>query len=294
MPYSDLTASKIIADSTYVNGTRLITLQNVYPKFLNAEINTHKAPSRNSASSRAIPVEKQIQAIMDHPFVPQRFPKNQPGMSASDYWEQGSTEYSGAEYFWLAARNAAVNQVRSMIDLANVHKQTASRLLEPFMWTTAIISATLPAWEAIFVLRDHPAAQPEFQILARAMKTAIAESTPRILEWNQWHLPMLGHPGDEDLSLADQIRVSTARCARVSYLTMDNQRDVQADIDLYERLKVNGHWSPAEHPATPSPTWRHQANFHGWKQARWLVEHDADLPGEQIRSRTLASGLVAQ
>lgn len=231
---------------------------------------------------------------MTTPFVPQRFPVNQPGMSASAYHERGSREYAQAEYFWLAARNAAVNQVSSMIDMANVHKQIASRLLEPFMWHIAIISGTLPVWEAMLKLRDAPDAQPEFQVLARAMKVAIQESTPRILEWNEWHLPLIGYEGDGELSLADQIRVSVGRIARVSYLTHDGQRDTDADIALFTRLQESQHLSPFEHVARPNLTWRQQANFHGWIQARWLIEHDSDLPGEQIRARTAASELAAR
>lgn len=269
-----------------------LAIEGKFANFLANGIVVHN--SRNSASSRAIPVEKQIARIMANPFVPQRFPINQKGMSASEYHVPGSREYSQAEYFWLAARNAAVNQVNSMIDMANVHKQIATRLLEPFMFHTAILSGTLPVWAAVFELRDHPDAQPEFQILARALKVAIAESLPRTLGPDDWHLPLGNQPGDEELSLADQIRVAIGRIARVSYLTHDGQRDTDADIALFTRLQESGHLSPFEHVARPNLTWRQQANFHGWVQVRWCIEHDADLPGESNRARDFASELAAQ
>lgn len=270
--YADLTAAKILADSTFRTGTRLVTLEATFPRIILAEVNTHKGPSRNSASSRAIPVEKQIQKVMTTPFVPQRFPIERPGMSATDFHEPGSRGYEEAAYFWLSARNAAVNQTNAMIDLAQVHKSIASRLLEPFLWHTAIISATLPVWEALFELRCAPDAQPEFQTLARAMRAAIEASTPSELRFGDWHLPLIGFPSDDDLSLEDKIKVSVGRVARVSYLTHAGTRDTAADIALFDRLKSSGHWSPFEHCATPSYLWAQQANLKGWRQARHFVE----------------------
>ena len=75
------------------------------------------------------------------------------------------------------------------------------------------------------------------------------ESMPTTLQWGEWHMPLLGFEGDEDLDQEQLVKVSVARCARVSYLTHDGKRDVEADIQLYERLKSSGHWSPFEHVA---------------------------------------------
>lgn len=72
-------------------------------------------------------------------------------------------------------------------------------------------------------------------------------------------------------------KISVARCARVSYLTHDGKRDIEKDLELFERLKNSGHWSPFEHVATPyydnaialppkRDLW--SANFLGWKQYR--------------------------
>lgn len=287
--YSDLTAAKVLADSTYQNGTRLITLEAVFPRFILAEVNTHRALSRNSASSRAIPVAKQIAKVMESPFVPQRFPVNQPGMSASAYWEPGSSEYDGATYFWLAARNAAVNQVQSLVNIQDVHKQIASRLLEPFMWHTAIISATEPAWDAVFALRCQPDAQPEFQKLANCIRDEIALSTPTQLSIDGWHLPLIGFPGDEELSLIQKIKVSVGRIARVSHLTHDGVRDIDADLGLFQRLQESKHLSPFEHVATPTLLRPYQANFRGWRQVRHFVEVGAFLPAHET-----GLGLVAR
>lgn len=54
--------------------------------------------------------------------------------------------------------------------------------------------------------------------------------------------------------LADSLHPShDRRCARVSYLTHFGKRDVQADLDLHDKLASSGHWSPFEHAAEPSP-----------------------------------------
>lgn len=279
----DLTSARVLCDSTYLNGTRLTTIEAVFPRMLLSEVNTHKDPSRNSASSRAIPVQKQIQKLLTEPWVPTRFPMNQPGMSVAEFFPLGSPTDVEARRLWLWARDQAITATSRLVELG-IHKGIANRLLEPFMWHTGILSATEEAWAHIFDLRCAPDAQPEFQVLANAIRDAIAGSSPKMLQWNEWHLPLTGFPGDEALSLADLIRVSVARVARVSYLTHEGVRDVNADIALFTRLQESRHLSPFEHAASPSPQPQHYANFHGWMQARKYVELGAPLPGAVQRT----------
>ena len=59
----------IVADSVSLIGDRLTTLEVTLPRIVLAEFNTHRVFSRNSASSRAIPVQKQLERIMNAPFV---------------------------------------------------------------------------------------------------------------------------------------------------------------------------------------------------------------------------------
>ena len=61
-------AAKILADSINTHDTRLITFEVTFPRCILAEFNTHRVLSRNSASSRAIPVEKQIAKVLADPF----------------------------------------------------------------------------------------------------------------------------------------------------------------------------------------------------------------------------------
>jgi hypothetical protein len=73
--------TKIIADSrSALDGSRLMTYELEYPRFIHAEVMTHRVFSRNAASSRAIPVHKMVDLVMDNPAMPIHWGKNQAGM----------------------------------------------------------------------------------------------------------------------------------------------------------------------------------------------------------------------
>jgi thymidylate synthase ThyX len=256
-------SSRVLADSVNPAGCRLTTLEVTYPRFIHAEILTHRSHSRNSASSRAIPVNKLLERIENHPVIPLHWGKNQSGMQA--YEVLTPFEESECQRIWLEARDDAVRHAKALMALG-LHKQIANRLLEPFMWITVILSAT--DWRHFYALRCHEAAEPHFQKIAGMMRETMAASTPKQLAAGEWHLPLTGFPGDEALSLEDLIKVSTARCARVSYLTHNNERDVQADIDLHDRLHTGNHWSPFEHVAETLQSNMRHGNFKGFRQYR--------------------------
>lgn len=253
---------KILAASVNSMGERLTTFQLTYPRFIHSELLTHRMFSRNSASSRAIPVEKMISDVMVNPVIPIHWGAAQKGMQA--YSEVPNHVQATCETMWLNARDEAVRQARLILD-CGVHKQIVNRLLEPWMWITVICSTT--SFEHFRQLRCHPAAEPHFQKLAGMMADAYDSAEPQLKRLGEWHLPLIGFSGDEHLSVADCVKVSTARCARVSYLTHDGKRDVEADIELHDRLASSGHWSPFEHASQPSPH-RQQGNFMGWIQYR--------------------------
>src|ERR1700689_3019209 len=54
-----------------------------YPRCIHSEFMTHRVFSRNSASSRAIPVKRMIEQVMSDPFIPLYWGKNQRGMQAN-------------------------------------------------------------------------------------------------------------------------------------------------------------------------------------------------------------------
>jgi thymidylate synthase ThyX len=298
--------AKVLADSRSAAGHRLTTLEITFPRFILPEFNTHRVFSRNSASSRAIPIAKQLRRVIEDPYVPIEFGSNQPGMQAGPplAGEQRLT----AEDEWLRARDDAVRHVHRLVtrpgaippgedvlacveqieeacrarshpeDWLNVHKQIANRLLEPFMWHTVIVSAT--EWDNFWNLRCHPDAQPEIRRVATEMRAAIDASVPAALDPDEWHLPLIRPADREEVSSElDLVKVSAGRCARVSYLTHAGKRDLAADIALHDRLLESGHMSPMEHPAQPlsladlrKSEW--SGNFRGWRPYRKLI------PGE--------------
>ena len=56
-------SAQIIADSVNTQGDRITTYILTFPRFILAELNTHRMFSRNSASSRAIPFEKMVKMV---------------------------------------------------------------------------------------------------------------------------------------------------------------------------------------------------------------------------------------
>jgi thymidylate synthase ThyX len=259
-------SARVLLDSVSPAGVRLTTLEVTFPRFVLAEFNTHRVFSRNSASSRAIPTPKLLERVVRDPAVPLEWGRNKAGMSASDALT--GKEADEAERVWLAARDGAVAQAQRLLEL-NVHKQELNRLLEPFLWHTVIVTAT--EWENFFELRSAPGAQPEIRAAALKMREAMSESEPRAVALGEWHTPLLQRD-ERTLDPETQRRISAARCARVSYLTHDGKREIDKDLELYERLKSGRHVSPFEHVATPSVDAEFHANFRGWVQMRREIE----------------------
>lgn len=285
-------AAKIVLDSINEVGDRLTTMEVTFPRFVLAEFNTHRVFSRNSASSRAIPFEKQLARIRDDPFVPVYWGKNQPGMQASVELE--GTEREMAVEDWLKARDDVVGHALELYH-AGVHKQTVNRLLEPWMWHTVIVTAT--EWSNFFALRANEMAQPEIRVIAEMMLQLYETSEPQTVKRDEWHMPYI-QPAEADWAREnpeDAGKISAARCARVSYLTHDGKRDLGADLTLYERLVTGGHMSPLEHVATPhrfyddggGEVWLGDSpwcgNFHGWKQLRKFTANEDDF--SQVEKR---------
>jgi thymidylate synthase ThyX len=258
----------VVADSTSPRGVRLTTIEVTLHRFVLAELNTHRVFSRNSASSRAIPVRRQVERIVHDPAMPVEFGSNQPGMQAGEPLDGGEADEARAT--WLAARDAAV-EAAERLGALGVHKQVTNRLLEPFMWHTVIVSAT--AWDGFWEQRCSPLAQPEIRVAAEAMRVAFDASTPTERDHDEWHTPYL-HEDDGGLDAETARRVSAARCARVSYLTHDGRRDLDKDLELYERLVTAQppHWSPLEHVARPLADGEaSHGNLTGWQQLRHLT-----------------------
>lgn len=272
-----------------------------YHNFIANGIVVHN--SKNSASSRARPIEKVIKEVLENTFVPFYWGKNQKGMQAEQ--ELSISECESATKEWLEARDDMVRHAKNLLAIG-VHKQLTNRLLEPFLYHTVICSAT--EWNNFFSLRAHVDSQPEICKIAKLMKTLYETNTELDLleEYGGWHLPLINSVEFNLLSLEgftieDIKKISVGRCARVSYLTHYGVRDPQADINLCDGLLSDFHLSPFEHVARPMTELEAQTiyatksaekkarksgqdlsslsfagNFCGWIQMRKEILHEED------------------
>ena len=112
-------------------------------------------------------------------------------------------------------------------------------------------------WQSI----NKSQAEIHIQALAEAMWDTYNESKPKELKAGEWHIPF----GDKiEMSILDQqdlslkfpslnslnelkIRIATARCARLSYMTFDGEIDYEKDLKLHDTLLESHHASPFEH-----------------------------------------------
>jgi thymidylate synthase ThyX len=268
--------AEIIEDNLCTDtGERLTSFIVSYPRFVHAELMTHRMFSRNSSSSRAIPNARMISHIEQDPVIPVWWGKNQKGMQAV---AEIDNKFA-AETAWLEARDVMLGYSRRLAKLG-MHKQIANRLLEPWMFITVLITAT--EYDNFFHLRtsqvDHLPhnlsfdpefpAQPEIQKIARMMWELHNEQTPTPVEVGYWHLPFVTKEERNTLSLDVRQKLSVARCARVSYLNHDGTQDPESDKRLYMQLSTAGHWSPFEHIAQAQETDARFGNLFGWKQYR--------------------------
>jgi thymidylate synthase ThyX len=265
-------SAKVIADSVSRRGHRLTTMEIVTHRFVLAEFNTHRVFSRNSASSRAIPVKKQLERVKTNPAYPLSWPSEKPGMQGGEELE--AMEQELAKEVWDHARDAMVMYVELLQNLG-LHKSVTNRLLEPFMWHTIIVSST--EWDNFFKQRVSPLAQPEIREVATLMQHALQSSIPTDVAEGQWHLPYVH--ADENLSTEVGKMCSVARIARVSRENHDTGSiDVNKDVDTYNMLILAdpAHASPLEHVATPKrmglgADYIVPGNFEGWEQLRHQV-----------------------
>ena len=354
-------SANIIADSIDARGNRITTFMLVFPRFILAELNTHRMFSRNSASSRAIPFKKMVKMVEENPFIPLAWQCDHKGMQGTEYFTNETFEIISSrekhiKYVdefkkdWLHARDKAVTSATNL-NGGGLTKQLCNRLLEPFMWTTILITATefdnffelrCPKYKLIglgggpvksrkewlkimkFSSALHPSQYPKteeewwmlsesgaeihIQALAEAMWDSMNESTPKQLQAGEYHIPFGDKidyalhkwnflPNIIELWGKDMseygIKISTARCARLSYMTFDGEIDYNKDIHLHDTLLKSRHLSPFEHCARAMSDVEYDTkffkqhsgiaedgwcnNFRGWIQYRYLIENNLEI-----------------
>ena len=259
----------VIADSISTNVPRITTFQLRYWRPIHSELMTHRKFSRSAGSSRARPSKAIIEQVMNDPWGPLHWGKNQPGMQANT--ELDHSNKSTAVDIWRYSAQQAAKEAQRLLDLG-AHKQIVNRILEPYTYIDVVVTAT--EYNNWFALRDHADAQPEIADLAQRMKAAMDASEPKFLKPGEWHLPYIteddfqqadlyirvqqGLSANEHVSSSEIIElvrnISAARCARVSYKAFDGTvASIKDDLDLCDKLMKAElvHASPFEHQARP-------------------------------------------
>lgn len=278
----------------------LWTFELTYPRYIHGEFMTHRVFSRNASSSRAIPVKRMVDHIANNPVVPPHVYMNKPGMVGDVEADEATTKEFNK--LWMEALYNAVKVAKSM-DKFGIHKQHINRILEPFQFIKVIVTAT--EWDNFFNLRLAPDAHPEMQALARSIYEEMYEYKDKnfgYLEGDSGVIITVPYVTEDDLDILGDdcdyltlMKISAARCARVSYNNHDGSKpDIKKDLELYERLSAAGHMSPLEHTCFMDDFEDScNANLVGWMSLRYLLETmkeydgDEDDEDEVTLSRTL-------
>ena len=293
--------AEIVKDSISNQGIRLTTVQLRYPRMVHQELLTHRVFSRNASSSRAVPVNKFIDEVLENPAMPREWGKNQKGMQAYEQTDAPVPVMSGRgetspEQAWAEASEVMVGVAENFAS-AGYHKQVVNRLLEPFQFIDVVVTAT--EWDNFFNLRTAPTADPTIREIALLTQQEINNSTPKNLSAGRWHLPYVSFQEENYHGIEVAKKLSAARLARVSYKNHDgSDPDVDRDIKLHDMLYDEGHESPFEHIARPMTkhmsmpeedmfnAWEFgvthvdswcrlwSGNFHGWVQYRQQLDEE--------------------
>lgn len=236
-----------------VSGEEIVTFLIDFPRFILAEVNTHRNFSRNGASSRAIPVAKSIETLFANPFTPIHFGQNKAGMTADQEVDEHSKKH--AQDVWSTARKQA-SVIAEDLHRLGIHKQVTNRVLEPFSYMRMVVTAT--EWDNFFWLRLHEDADPHINELARVMLFALQESVPTALQHGDYHVPFFSNgywtPEIEScygVTAQQAVEHSMSCCAQTSYRKLDMSSEKTQDIVAKLFGGARAHSSCAEHQASP-------------------------------------------
>jgi thymidylate synthase ThyX len=279
--------AEIVADSVNIQGNRITTYVLTYPRMIHAEVMTHRMFSRNAASSRAIPFEKMLKMVEEDPFIPIAWQKDHKGMQGTEYIDNDylvetnwlmardkaiemaknlstygvtkqicnrllepfqwytclvtATEYDG--FFDLRCPKYTFNSY--YIGNGELMESRIFKSKKDALKSITPDDQSLTAWLSL----SKSGAEIHIQALAEAMWDAKNESKPQLLKAREWHIPFGDKIGNPENLTDEELKIATARCARLSYLTFDDKIDYQKDLDLFNMLLESKHMSPFEHCA---------------------------------------------
>lgn len=257
--------AELVAASSY-GKYKIFTLDIMFPRAALAEFLTHRVMSKNTASTRAIPIKSHVAFVRENPYIPE-WTKNQSGMQGGEMTDISKIDAATDNL------KIALNFICDFVEFiggdekygnCGIHKQDAGRYLEPFSYITLRVSFT--QYKNFFWLRDDPAAYPPMAKIAAMMKEVVESAEPMELKAGEYHVPGVTRircaetgnlhyhdPEGVELSLQEAIELSMSLCAQQSFRKADaSSGKTESVIDkLFNGNKV--HASPSEHQATPIP-----------------------------------------
>ena len=223
-------------------GAIITTWELIYPRYIHAELLTHRMFSRNASSSRATPLKVTLAEVRNNPMFFNHVGLNQSGMVA----ENELSQQRKAEFFddWKALASMVADRVEAMSDRYGIHKQVLNRALEPFLPIRTIVTAT--ETENFFKLRLAKDAQPEIHDLAQCM---LESQEKKWFSLRDKHLPYSEYFPEAETDFERVIRCTCA-CARVSVGKQNGTKTTfETDKKFFKTLFEKGHLSPFEHCA---------------------------------------------
>lgn len=269
-------SAKVIADSINEQGKRITTFELEFHRYILSEMNTHRVASKNTASSRAIPIRKVIEAVRTNPAVPVYFGSHQVGMQAgAELPEQAKAE---AKRIWLEQAEQACKTAEQLTALGGA-KEWVNRILEPYTFIKQVFTST--EYNNFFALRDSEYAQPEIRDLARKMKALYEAGKPKFLKKGYWHLPYVkteecdnvqiyfDYDGNQ-IALEQALKLSASLVAQTSFRLQNSSQEKAEDI--FKKLIESK-------PVHASPTEAQAMSWDSSKHVGWTQFHNNGLPG---------------
>ena len=302
----------IVGHSLSPQSAETISVLATYPRIIHAEMLTHRMFSRNASSSRAVPVQKMIEAVKNNTFCPFEFQKAHKGMQGSEYFTDEDKE--DCIKLWLESAELALQQAEKMKE-KGITKQIINRILEPYQYYTVLITGSREGWQNFFELRcgnydgfkSRKEASKEFlekgnintstwseldwlhlnkgqaEIhiidLAEKIYDAVNESTPKQLQAGEWHIPMISDSESLKLSTNDQIKLSVGRAANTSYTVVGDGKELTLEhaIKIHDKCVELVHSSVFEHCARAMSDEEYECFLKGEREINKNANHWSDV-----------------
>lgn len=289
---SDGMEVQIIKDSINEAGARVTTIGVRAPKFLDAQFEKHRQfvqdyskltgfmdsdttpMAKSASSSRAMTGLKTTEQVAGQPYIPEMIGHLQKaGMQPDGYFKYKTLKEIQEIIREMATVNASY--VQKLYE-QGVTKEIANRYIEPYMMSEFIITAT--EFDNFIELRaDNEHAQIQIRQIANMVKVLREVHEPTKLKTGEWHIPLVDDLGD-NYTIEEKILISSARCARKSYMTK-RIVEIEKDLELGIILRESLHLVPYEHQAQATESNEYTTEmfpYKGWIPARNLVEYNEE------------------